>query len=167
MVGKKVGIMKFMNKKLSVLVALTIASASQVGFAQTSETEDCICDGKLTTLTLRYISDEATSITVIQKDGVVLLTDGDLLPGEVFALTGNYKADKKPTLGPYIDAYLGNGTIQNIHTSCSIEINVGDVIGDFRVIAGTSYNNGAICENDEPPACDPDVEECDDPGGEG
>ena len=158
-------------KSMAMTVAFLITTTSQVGFAQTPEPEDCLCDGKLTTLTLRYLGDETTSVTVVQQKGEVIYTDGDLTPGEIFALTGTDQRGKKlsnTTLGPKINLFLGDGSVLNIHTSCSVEINVGDVIGDFRVIAGTSRHNGAICDNTEPPDCDPDVEECpDDPDGEG
>lgn len=117
-------------------------------FKPTAENEDCLCDGKLTTLTLRYVGDETTAIAVVQKNGEVIHTDGRLFPGEVFALTGTDQRGSKEsntTLGPFINIYLRNGTELNIHTSCSVEINVGDVLGDFRVLGGTSRNNGAIC----------------------
>ena len=144
---------------LPMLVALLLISTSPIAAAkkskpETSESEACVCDGKLTTLTLQYTGSTATSLTVMQRNGDMVHDDNFLFPNEVFAFSGTDQRGSKlsnTTFGPVIYLYTGNGTETSIHTSCSIEVNVGDVFGDFKVVAGTSRNNGAICGALPPP----------------
>ncbi len=163
--------MKILKNFFSATIVLSLIAISQMSVAQIADPEDCACEGKLTTLTLRYLGASATSIWVFQQNGQQIYYDETLMPGEVFALTGTQQKGNKvsnTTLGSYIDLFFTDGTSLNIHTSCSVEINEGDVIGDFRVIAGTSRKNGKICINPDPPACDSDIEDCpDNPDGDG
>lgn len=125
------------------------------------ETETCECDGKLTTLTLRYFGAEVYYLTVIQSNGDTIYSD-QIEPGETFALTGTDQRGSQTsntTLGTEISLFLSDGSETKIHTSCSVEIVTGDEFGPFRVLAGTSRNNGAICEG-EPTECDPEIMEC-------
>lgn len=126
-----------------------------------SAQSSCVCDGKLTTLTLKYLGTTPSYLAVFQHNGDRIYEDYSLNPNETFAITGTDQRGKKvsnTTLGPKIDLYLDDGQVQTIHTSCSVEINGGDIIGDFEVITGTSRNNGQICNAQEP--CNPDVQEC-------
>lgn len=125
----------------------------------TSASEDCSCDGKLTTLTLRYLGDGPTSIDVIQHNGDNIFSSLNLYNGAVFSLTGTDQRGKKvsnTTLGPKIFIHLGDGSTEEIHTSCSVDIEAGDTIGSFLVLSGTSRNNGLICGDypEDPPLND-------------
>lgn len=126
------------------------------------ETESCECDGQLTTLVLRYIGFKETNVTVLQHNGDKIYSS-NLKPGQTFALTGtdqNGNTETSATFGPKIHLFETDGTETEIHTSCSIEIVTGDEFGNYRVLAGTSRNNGAICEGEPEEECDPLIEEC-------
>jgi len=97
-------------------------------------------------LLLRYTG-ATTDIVVIQKNGDTIY-QAETFSSQSFALTGTDQRGKKisnTTFGPWIDLYQADGSHTRIHTSCSIEINVGDRFGDYQVLSGTSRNNGLIC----------------------
>lgn len=107
------------------------------------------CDGKVTTLTLRYQGTIANAqVQVVPKHSVVPVFSGTVQPNELFSFSGN---DKFGTLGTDIVVKVNGAVNANIHTSCSQPIGPGLVSGDFLVVAGSSRNGGALCPIDQTP----------------
>ncbi|MFC1969501.1 collagen binding domain-containing protein, partial [Chloroflexota bacterium] len=99
------------------------------------------CEGKVTTLTLKYLGTSEAHIEVETKDGVVVF-DGTVNPAGEFSFSGN---DNKGTLGTKIKIYVNDKFASEIHTSCSQPIGPGLIKGDFEVIAGESREGGPLC----------------------
>lgn len=105
------------------------------------------CKGKVTELTLQYTGDDAT-IRVVQskKDG-----DGETIYNQVvskntsFKIIGTYGKPGKKTLGTNIEIFIDGVKSTDIHTSCSIPIQIGSIFGKFEVIAGSSKEGGKFC----------------------
>ena len=116
------------------------------------------CDGKITELTLQYDGADAYIEVIQKKDGASVFA-GNVSTGESFSFVGTWKKD---TLGTEILIYVNGNLVEKMHTSCSVELEVGDVYGDFTILAGASRNGGALCPaTGEPPqvceACDADL----------
>jgi len=111
-----------------------------------TEDPDCAtCDGKVTKLTLKYTGEE-TSIKIIQsKDGVELFNDV-LTTNQQFEVVGTYDKNGSITMWTNLEVYKNNIKHTDIHTSCSIDIRIGSVFGDFEVIFGSSLNGGEFCQ---------------------
>ena len=111
------------------------------------------CEGKVSTLTLRYTGAVAARITIVQNRGKVgetipapttkepIAFDAIVQPGAEFTVNG---LDNKATLGPNISIYIDGQYHTFIHTSCSQPIGPGLVRGLFTVTAGASRNGGAL-----------------------
>ncbi len=104
---------------------------------------DCCapCDGKVSELTLRYNGDSAENVHVISKAGTTLFDD-IVYPGDEFTFWGD---DKKGTMGPEIQLFVACDLVGKMHTSCSVPIGPGLVVGDFEVVSGESRNGGTLC----------------------
>ncbi len=100
------------------------------------------CDGKVTTLTLQFLSQTGANIRVHQKKDSVDVFEGFVDAGGVFSFDGQHKSG---TLGTEIEVYVEGSLNTKIHTSCSKPIGPGLVFGDFLVLAGESRNGGALC----------------------
>ncbi len=101
------------------------------------------CEGKVTSLTLRYDGEVADAhIVVEQKKVHDPVFDGIVQPGESFSFVGS---DKNGTLGTEISIYVDDVLDTKIHTSCSKPIGPGLVAGSFYVVTGTSLNGGELC----------------------
>jgi hypothetical protein len=121
---------------------------------------DCgACEGKVTTLTLEYLGAGSGFVEVFANKGGGVRFAGIVFPGETFSFTG---ADKKGTLGPSIDVDVDGQFNTEIHTSCSVPIGPGLVVGDFLVVEGASRNGGDLC-----PLDGGDDDDDDDDGGQG
>jgi|GEM_PF-2152560 len=141
----------------------------------TTEEECEECDGKVTTLTLRYNGTETAQVTIDAKrgpstDGVF---DASLDPGEEFTIVGPPTGNGgfAGTLGTEIKIYVDGELHTTIHTSCSQPIGPGLVSGDFEVVSGESKNGGLLCPlgGGEPECGDGTLdpgEECDDGNNE-
>ena len=105
------------------------------------------CDGKVSTLTLKYTGDMAVIVKVVQHKGEVV-KNSLVLPNGEFTV---YGVDKKNTLSPKLFLYKNNTLNTMIHTSCSIPIGPGLVSGDFVVVSGESRNGGILCPVDVMP----------------
>ena len=101
------------------------------------------CDGKVNFLALEYTGSDAAHITVVQKKDNDTVFAGQVLPGEHFEFSGT---DKKGTLGTEILISVNGNFAQAIHTSCSDDIGIGSVFGDFLVVDGSSRNGGQFCQ---------------------
>ncbi len=104
--------------------------------------EECApCDGKITQLTLRNDGD-AANIEVIQKKPETSVHNAYVPAGGEFSFIG---VDKKGTLSTEISIYREGVLDQKIHTSCSQDIFIGSVFGNYTVIDGYSRNGGKLC----------------------
>jgi len=99
------------------------------------------CEGKVTNLTLKYLGDNASLITVIQKKDNGVVFNNTISSGENFSFVGNYKG----TLGTEIRIYVDNILNTKIHTSCSEPIYIGMISGDFEILGGASLIGGPFC----------------------
>jgi len=104
--------------------------------------DDCGCEGKVSTLTLRYLGHKAAKVVVKQKKDGAVVFRGRVKPGATFSFAGK---DKKGTLGTEIRILVNRRLNARIHTSCSQPIGPGLVRGDFEVVAGESRNAGPLC----------------------
>ncbi|MCH8147624.1 MAG: hypothetical protein IH987_06455, partial [Planctomycetes bacterium] len=139
--------------------------------------EECEeCDGKVTTLTLRYNgSIQNAEITIDAKRGPT--NDpvfGEVVnPGDTFTIVGPQSGNPGffGTLGTEIAIFVNGELNTTIHTSCSVPIGPGLISGDFEVVSGESKNGGLLCPLDDgQPGCGDgnldDGEECDDGNNE-
>ena len=101
------------------------------------------CDGKVNFLALEYTGSDVAHITVIQKKDNDTVFDAQVVPGEHFEFSGT---DKKGTLGTEILISVNGNFAQAIHTSCSDDIGIGSVFGEFLVVDGSSRNGGQFCQ---------------------
>lgn len=121
-------------------------STPQNSLAQTdgvaeSRKQSCECDGKVSTLTLRYNGSTESTIKIEQrKEGEIF--NQSIAPGGQFTING---IDNKNTLGTEISIYKDNSLATKIHTSCSVDIRIGQTFGEFTIISGQSRNNGRLC----------------------
>ncbi len=142
-------------------------SDSEDSDSEDSDSEDpppppscAACDGKVTTLTLKYQGSVAASIRVFDKNGMMVF-EGTVAPNATFSFIGK---DKNGTLGSEISIYIGGVLKTKIHTSCSKPIGPGQVWGDFLIVAGASRNGGALCPvtgGGSPPPPPPSCAACD------
>ena len=99
------------------------------------------CNGKATQLTLQYNGALNATVRVEQRDGQAVFDDTVAAGGE-FTFSG---LDKWGTLGVEISIYVDGVLNAEIHTSCSVEIGLGLIAGDFEVTEGYSRNGGLMC----------------------
>ncbi len=107
---------------------------------------DCGCEGRVTRLTLQYIGDKPHAlIEVFQRRSDVPVFSGVVAPGGTFTFSGT---DNKGTLGTEISIFVDGDFNTEIHTSCSVPIGPGLIMGDFAVISGYSMRGGLLCPVD-------------------
>lgn len=110
------------------------------------------CDGKVTTLTLKYLGSETVMVKVYQKKVSVPVYEGMVGPNDpLFSFTG---VDKKGTLGTDITIYINGRLHTSIHTSCSQPIGPDMIFGNFKIVYGESRNGGPLCPVDHSDGCD-------------
>jgi hypothetical protein len=104
---------------------------------------ECGCEGKVTSLTLRYTGLLTNAQVVVEqkKDGAIVFND-IVQMNEDFSFDGTWK---KGTLGTEIRVYVNGDLNTQIHTSCSQPIGPGLEFGDFLVVEGTSREGGELC----------------------
>ena len=104
------------------------------------------CDGKITTLTLRYNGTAPAFIVVEQKrDSAVPVFSATVEPGSTFSFVG---MDAKGTLSTEISITVDGVLNTAIHTSCSVDVLPGMTFGSFTVVEGASRNGGSLCPVD-------------------
>lgn len=101
----------------------------------------CECDGKISTLTLRYNGAGSPTIKVDQKNEGTIF-EQTVASSSQFTIQG---IDSNGTLGTQISIYIDDILSTQIHTSCSVEINIGQTFGSFTILNGQSKNNGKLC----------------------
>ncbi len=103
------------------------------------------CDGGVTELTLRYNGAASANITVWQNKpaptGDWVFGPELVQPGQVFTVNGTWNNGR---LGTEISLYVDGTKVGVIHTSCSVEVGPGLVVGPFEVISGESRNGGPL-----------------------
>jgi hypothetical protein len=115
------------------------------------------CDGKVTSLTLKYHGAGGSSIEIVDKDNIVLYSDANLATDAEFMFIG---LNDKTTMGTEITLSYGDGNECVIHTSCSQPMEIGLFFCDnneFEVLDGASLNGGPFLSSD----CLPDCDNCD------
>jgi hypothetical protein len=117
----------------------------------TPDPEECgACEGKITTLTLRYLGAAAASVEVIAKrggNGNDTVFSGTLHPGDEFTVVGPASGNGgfAGTLGTEIRFYVDGSYQTFLHTSCSAPVGPGTLAGSFLVLEGASKEGGALC----------------------
>ena len=98
------------------------------------------CDGKVDAMTLLYTG-AATLDLVVEDSGNAVLFAGPVTTNQVIVLTA---IDED--FGSNVEFFDGGNEFMSIHTSCSDEIYIGSVFGDFEVLEGSSSDGGPFCE---------------------
>ena len=97
------------------------------------------CEGRITSLTLRYEGETETAVKVIQQKGDNAF-EQSVAPEEEFEFYGTEDA----TLGTEISIYTDDMLNATIHTSCSQPIGAGMKFGDFVIVEGYSKEGGPL-----------------------
>ena len=113
------------------------------------------CAGRVTELTLQYQGSNTIYLVLEQRlpKSHAVAYEGWLAPGEIFSFNGT---GKEGVLGSTVKMYIDGDYYGDIHTSCSIPIGPGMIIGDFEVLEGKSRDGGILCPVDDT-AC---IEHC-------
>lgn len=144
----------------TMTINITGDGTANCTFINEQKNDECVCDGQVSTLSLRYLGADTSLISIEQNDGTVAYS-GTVASGDIFDLTGQ---SLQGTFGPELEIFVNGESNTKIHTSCSIELYTGMIVGDFVIIGGESKNNGEFCETE--PYCGDYIldknEECDD-----
>jgi len=132
---------------LATGAACEATDTATVTCQQTPPEEPCGCEGKVTTLTLRYLGNITATIRVKEKKDHTVVFEDDVDPGATFSFSGT---DKHGTLGTEIEIYVNAELQTKIHTSCSQPIGPGLIRGDFEVVDGASREFSLLCPVDSP-----------------
>lgn len=100
------------------------------------------CDGKVTTLTLRYEGTGSANVRIVQKKNDIIVFDDNVSVNQLITIVGQ---DNKGTLSSEIKIYINGELTNRIHTSCSDPIGPGQEYGVFEIISGSSRNGGELC----------------------
>ncbi len=105
--------------------------------------EECNdCDGKVTSLTLKYLGTSQANVLIIDKEDNTVF-NSIVQPNEIFTFSHYYN---ETTFGSRIKIFLnGSSSYTEIHTSCSEPIGPGMVFGEFLIVKGYSLNGGLLC----------------------
>lgn len=110
------------------------------------------CDGKVTTLTLKYLGTNSVNVKVYQEKFSSPIFSGVVSPSSsLFSFSG---MDKFGTMGTNIYIYVNGVFATSIHTSCSQPIGPDMTFGKFEIVYGESRNGGPLCPVDDSGGCD-------------
>lgn len=130
-----------MKKILLLLTLLCLSFINTVA----SNIETCgECDGKISSLSLKYEGDKNALVEVYATKGEELFSKNVSI-GETIQLDG---FDKRGTLGTKVSLYINGILNADIHTSCSVPILTGMNFGSFLIKDGLSRNGGQICKDE-------------------
>lgn len=108
---------------------------------------DCGCEKGLRTLTMTFNGNDDSTVEVKGKNDVIMYS-GILDSGENFTFQGTGDDNK---MDKTITFYVNGNENTSMHTSCSVDIYIGDVYGDFTVVDGTSKDGLHLCVGSEVP----------------
>ncbi len=108
------------------------------------QSTNCGCEGGLVYLKLRYTGSSTASVKVLGKKGNKWVTyiNQSVESNEEFSFTGDGNDGR---LRNNLTLYVNNTENTSIHTSCSVDINIGDTYGSFRIVEGYNKNNLSLC----------------------
>lgn len=111
--------------------------------------DDCGCSGGIISLTMRYTGSSSALIKVKEKKNLVTIYCGTVDPDADFTITGGSKKNGRfdNTIYFYVDGVKNT----EMHVSCSVDLEVGDVYDDFTIISGISRNNNLPLCGSTPP----------------
>lgn len=128
-------------------------------------TIDCGCEGGFVHMKLRYVGSATAQVQVREKKDNKLIYSGELDQYDEFSFSGTKKDGK---LHNTIYVYIGGSENAELHVSCSVPIEIGDIYGDFAIVEATNKNNLSLCGSipviDDP---DPDPDPGPDDGNGG
>lgn len=103
----------------------------------------CGCDGGVFSLTMQYTGSNQSNIEVFEKKNMNRIYTGTVDPDGEFTITGGSKKDGRfdNTIYFYVDGVKNT----EMHVSCSVDIEAGDIYDDFVIISGISKNNVPLC----------------------
>ncbi len=99
------------------------------------------CEGKISSLTLKYDGSQSGLIKVVQKKDGGVVFENTVEPNGQFSFIGTVNG----TLSTEITIYVDDTENTRIHTSCSDLVGPNMAFGDFTIIAGESSGGGALC----------------------
>jgi hypothetical protein len=106
------------------------------------------CLGKVSRLTLQFLSDEGKTVKVVARHSTdVTAFESFVAAGGEFTVVGPSSSTGgfDGTLGTEIKIYLNGAYHTTIHTSCSQPIGPGLTSGQFMVVSGESKHGGTLC----------------------
>jgi len=110
------------------------------------------CDGKVSALTLLYEGAQINPLIVVKDKNSKVLFNGTINNSVPFSFTMLLDvAGNTTVLTNEIEIYVNGSLNTEIHTSCSDDIFVNDIFGDFKVIAGESSEGGPFCIGEPTP----------------
>jgi LruC domain-containing protein len=108
------------------------------------KSNECGCDGGLVNLKLRYVGSSTANVKIMAKQGKKWVTyvNSSIEPNQEFSFNGDGKDGK---LKNSLTVFVNNSENTSIHTSCSVDIEIGDTYGSFRIVEGFNKNNLSLC----------------------
>lgn len=122
-----------------------------------------VCEGQITTLTLKYLGNAQNATIKIYKkkkphgfdNPDLFRTVNNVTPNSEFSFAGSENNGK---MGAKIYLVV-NGDVENyieIHTSCSVDIFADQIWGNtYEIVEGASFDGGPLCSGTEDPECGP------------
>jgi len=115
--------------------------------------DECGCEGGLAYLKLRYVgSSDAEIVVKEKKDLKVIYSNNTVSENQEFSFTGTKKDGR---LDNMIYVYVDGSLNAELHVSCSVPIEIGDLVGDFKIAAASNGKNLSLCGTIDP-VPDPD-----------
>ncbi len=103
----------------------------------------CGCDTQLYSLTLRYDGSGTAQVKVTEEKHNTQIYCGTVSSGEEFSFNGSaHDGEMDKTIYVYED----DSKNATINTSCDQDPTVGQKVGDFTIMGGTSKGNLALCD---------------------
>ena len=110
---------------------------------------DCGCEGGVYSLTMEYTGSSTATIKVYEKKNMTRIYCGTVDPDGEFTITGG--THKNGRIRNTIYFYVDGVRNTEMHVSCSVPIEAGDVYDDFVIVSGISKDNLPLCGSPPPP----------------
>jgi gliding motility-associated-like protein len=125
---------------IAVMICLSFQAYSQA--CECPSAGSCgTCIGGLSSLTLKYNGPSTASVVISDLLGEVY--NQSVAPGASFTFNGSLPPQK--FIGDAVTIKVNGSVNATINTSCSVQIYVGQVAGDFTVVTGSSVLGVAMC----------------------